>query len=119
MGTSDHQGYSREYNIYTNIYHLIIRTKKEEIIKKTSFMKPANSPISTYKYYNTYEDIIDPPYLPTSQLEKDLKFNYSEPRRSLVSKNTTSRQKQNRNSGFLDYFCEVLCCFCHILEVFN
>ena len=82
-------------------------------------MKPANSPISTYKYYDTYEDIIDPPYLPTSQLDKDLKFNFSEPRRSEISKNTTSRRKPNRNSGFLDCFCEVLCCFCHILEVFN
>merc|ERR1712062_302993 len=117
MGTSDHQGYSREYNIYTNIYHLIIRTKKEEIIKKTSFMKPANSPISTYKYYDTYEDIVDPPYLPTSQLEKDLKFNFLEPRRSEVRSH--SQRKLNRNSGFLDCFCEILCCFCHILEVFN
>merc|ERR1711997_65196 len=108
MGISDHQGYSREYNIY----YLINRTKK-----KTSFMKPANSPISTYKYYDTYEDIVDPPYLSTSQLEKDLKFNFSEPRRSEVRSH--SQRKLNRNSGFLDCFCEILCCFCHILEVFN
>ena len=80
-------------------------------------MKPANSPISTYKYYDTYEDIVDPPYLPTNQLEKDLKFNFSEPRRSEVRSH--SRRKPNRNSGFLDCFCEVLCCCCHLLEAFN
>ena len=77
-------------------------------------MKP-ESPISTYKYYDTYEDI-DPPYLPTTQAEKDLKFNFPEPKRSEAIKN---RRKPKGSSGFFDCFCEVLCCCCHLLEAFN
>ena len=76
-------------------------------------MKP-ESPISTYKYYDSYEDI-DPPYLPT----KDSKLNFPEPKRSDATKNSGHRQKPKRSSGFLDCFCEVLCCCCHLLEAFN
>merc|ERR1712141_587712 len=83
--------------------HQIIKTKNTCQQKNPSLMKP-ESPISTYKHYNTYEDI-DPPYLPT----KDPKFNFPEPKRSEATKKSSQRQKPKGRSGFLDCFCEVLC----------
>ena len=100
--TSDLPRYSREYNISFDY--------KNKKTKKTSFMKP-ESPISTY---NSYEDI-DPPYLPTTQAKKD----FPAPKRSEAIKNASHRRKPKGSSGFLDCFCEVLCCCCHLLEAFN
>merc|ERR1712110_801139 len=99
----------RPSKIFKRIKHLIRLLKQ----KNPSLMKP-ESPISTYKHYNTYEDI-DPPYLPT----KDLKFNFPEPKRSEATKKSSQRQKPKGSSGFLDCFCEVLCCCCHLLGAFN
>ena len=73
-----------------------------------------------YKYEDTFEDI-DPPYLPTKVMEKDPKFNFPEPKRSVLAANKPRRggQKKPKRSGFLDCFCNVLCCCCHLLEAFN
>lgn len=70
-----------------------------------------------YKYEDTFEDI-DPPYLPTKIMEKNPKFNFPEAKKSPV---TSRGRQQNKPKGpsVLDCFCNVLCCCCQILEVFN
>ena len=68
-----------------------------------------------YKYEDTFEDI-DPPYLPTKVMEKDPKFNFPEPKRSVLAANKPRRG--DKKSQKVLVFWIVFVMFCAAVVIF-